>query len=59
MNGNNRVGALSNPIERREHYTRFVTENLTAYEEAVREGYLWHGFGDSHLILIGPPMNAV
>ncbi|HEY4594854.1 MAG TPA: S-adenosylmethionine:tRNA ribosyltransferase-isomerase, partial [Thermoanaerobaculia bacterium] len=21
------------------------------YEEAVREGYLWHEFGDSHLIL--------
>lgn len=23
----------------------------SAYEEAVREGYLWHEFGDSHLIL--------
>jgi S-adenosylmethionine:tRNA ribosyltransferase-isomerase len=23
------------------------------YEEAVREGYLWHEFGDSHLILPG------
>ncbi|MBV7331942.1 S-adenosylmethionine:tRNA ribosyltransferase-isomerase [Chloroflexi bacterium TSY] len=23
----------------------------TAYEEAVMEGYLWHEFGDSHLIL--------
>ena len=22
-----------------------------AYAEAVREGYLWHEFGDSHLIL--------
>jgi S-adenosylmethionine:tRNA ribosyltransferase-isomerase len=22
-----------------------------AYHEAVREGYLWHEFGDSHLIL--------
>ena len=22
-----------------------------AYREAVREGYLWHEFGDSHLIL--------
>ncbi len=25
----------------------------SAYEEAVRQGYLWHEFGDSHLIL--PP----
>ena len=24
-----------------------------AYAEAVREGYLWHEFGDSHLILPG------
>jgi S-adenosylmethionine:tRNA ribosyltransferase-isomerase len=23
------------------------------YEEAVREGYLWHEFGDSHLLLAG------
>jgi S-adenosylmethionine:tRNA ribosyltransferase-isomerase len=23
----------------------------TAYEEALREGYLWHEFGDLHLIL--------
>jgi S-adenosylmethionine:tRNA ribosyltransferase-isomerase len=23
----------------------------SAYEEAVREGYLWHEFGDSHLLL--------
>jgi S-adenosylmethionine:tRNA ribosyltransferase-isomerase len=23
----------------------------SAYAEAVREGYLWHEFGDSHLIL--------
>src|SRR3954447_21419417 len=23
------------------------------YEEAVREGYLWHEFGDSHLLLGG------
>lgn len=23
-----------------------------AYQEAIREGYLWHEFGDSHLILI-------
>ncbi len=22
-----------------------------AYAEAVREGYLWHEFGDSHLLL--------
>ncbi|MBI5928950.1 MAG: S-adenosylmethionine:tRNA ribosyltransferase-isomerase [Chloroflexi bacterium] len=27
----------------------------TAYAEAVREGYLWHEFGDSHLILTTPP----
>jgi S-adenosylmethionine:tRNA ribosyltransferase-isomerase len=27
----------------------------TAYEEAVSEGYLWHEFGDSHLILTTPP----
>lgn len=26
----------------------------TGYEEAVREGYLWHEFGDSHLLLSGP-----
>lgn len=26
----------------------------SAYEEAVREGYLWHEFGDSHLILASP-----
>jgi S-adenosylmethionine:tRNA ribosyltransferase-isomerase len=26
-----------------------------AYEEAVREGYLWHEFGDTHLILTGTP----
>ncbi len=25
----------------------------TAYAEAIREGYLWHEFGDSHLILTG------
>jgi S-adenosylmethionine:tRNA ribosyltransferase-isomerase len=25
----------------------------SAYAEAVREGYLWHEFGDSHLILAG------
>ena len=25
------------------------------YEEAVREGYLWHEFGDSHLLLAGRP----
>jgi S-adenosylmethionine:tRNA ribosyltransferase-isomerase len=24
------------------------------YAEAVREGYLWHEFGDSHLLLSGP-----
>lgn len=24
------------------------------YEEAVREGYLWHEFGDSHLLLSAP-----
>lgn len=27
----------------------------TAYAEAVKEGYLWHEFGDSHLILTTPP----
>jgi S-adenosylmethionine:tRNA ribosyltransferase-isomerase len=26
----------------------------TAYGEAVREGYLWHEFGDSHLIFAAP-----
>ena len=25
----------------------------TAYDEAVREGYLWHEFGDAHLLLPG------
>jgi S-adenosylmethionine:tRNA ribosyltransferase-isomerase len=29
---------------------RLVAE---AYEEAARDGYLWHEFGDSHLILPG------
>jgi S-adenosylmethionine:tRNA ribosyltransferase-isomerase len=29
---------------------------LSAYAEATREGYLWHEFGDSHLIL--PPRKA-
>jgi S-adenosylmethionine:tRNA ribosyltransferase-isomerase len=24
-----------------------------AYDAAVREGYLWHEFGDSHLIMDG------
>jgi S-adenosylmethionine:tRNA ribosyltransferase-isomerase len=24
---------------------------MEAYQEALREGYLWHEFGDSHLIL--------
>jgi S-adenosylmethionine:tRNA ribosyltransferase-isomerase len=28
-----------------------------AYAEAVREGYLWHEFGDSHLILPEPRRN--
>jgi S-adenosylmethionine:tRNA ribosyltransferase-isomerase len=27
----------------------------SGYEEAVREGYLWHEFGDSHLILPAHP----
>jgi len=26
-----------------------------AYAEAIRAGYLWHEFGDSHLVLRGPP----
>ncbi len=29
----------------------------SAYEEAVKEGYLWHEFGDSHLILPEPPQD--
>jgi S-adenosylmethionine:tRNA ribosyltransferase-isomerase len=30
------------------------TEHLeVAYAEALREGYLWHEFGDLHLILPG------
>lgn len=28
---------------------------LTGYAEAVREGYLWHEFGDSQLILASAP----
>jgi S-adenosylmethionine:tRNA ribosyltransferase-isomerase len=28
------------------------------YAEAVREGYLWHEFGDSHLLLPGEPSRA-
>jgi len=28
------------------------------YAEAVREGYLWHEFGDSHLLLTPPPAPA-
>jgi S-adenosylmethionine:tRNA ribosyltransferase-isomerase len=32
------------------------TEHLeVAYSEALRRGYLWHEFGDLHLILPGPP----
>ncbi len=27
----------------------------SAYREAVREGYLWHEFGDSHLVVRGVP----
>jgi S-adenosylmethionine:tRNA ribosyltransferase-isomerase len=34
-------------IVRRSHLDR-------AYTQARREGYLWHEFGDSHLILGGP-----
>lgn len=30
----------------------------SAYEEAVKEGYLWHEFGDSHLILPERPQDA-
>jgi S-adenosylmethionine:tRNA ribosyltransferase-isomerase len=28
----------------------------SAYAEAVRAGYLWHEFGDSHLVLLGGPV---
>ena len=30
----------------------------SAYEEAVKEGYLWHEFGDSHLILPQRPQDV-
>jgi len=29
------------------------------YAEAVREGYLWHEFGDSHLLLGGVKAQAL
>ena len=36
--------------------TRAASHLERAYSEAIRRGYLWHEFGDSHLI-IGPPRN--